>query len=121
MEKTFNLLAAICLSVLFLPGCHVNSAKVVETEKETTECVVGTWKPENQDKELNNLVFHAPNMQGAENGDVNLTGGVEQANGIWKYESIGQIKISTASSELNFKLLDCKRGIIDGLTIYIKE
>lgn len=121
MKKSLNLLATICLTVVFLPACHVDNAKVVETEKETTECVVGKWTPENQDKELNNLEFHAPNMEGAVNGTINLTGGVEQSNGSWEYKSIGEIKISTASNEYNFKLLDCKKGILDGLTIYVKE
>lgn len=121
MKKSFNLLAAVCLFTLFLTACHVDNAKVVETEKETTECIVGKWMPENQDKELNNLEFHAPHMEGAVNGTVNLSGGVEQSDGIWQYQGIGEIKVSTASSEFNFKLLDCKRGILDGLTIYIKE
>lgn len=121
MEKSINLLATICLIVGFLPACHVDNAKVVETEKETTECVVGQWVPENQDKELNVLEFHAPNMEGAENGTISLTGGVEQSDGIWQYKSIGELKISTASSEYNFKLIDCKKGILDGLTIYVKK
>lgn len=121
MKKSLNLLTAICLFAFLSPSCHVDNAKVVETEKETTECVVGKWMPENQDKELNNLEFQAPGMEGAENGTISLTGGVEQSDGLWQYQSIGEIKISTASSELNFKLLDCKRGILDGLTIYVKE
>jgi hypothetical protein len=50
MKKSLNLLTAICLFTLFLTACHVDNAKVVETETETTECIVGKWMPENQDK-----------------------------------------------------------------------
>lgn len=121
MKKKFNLLTVILLSVFFLPGCHVDNAKVVETKKETTECVVGKWMPENQDKELNTIEFHAADMEGGETGTVTLSGGVEGSTGTWQYQNIGEIEISTPSSALHFKLLDCKRGILDGLTIYVKE
>jgi hypothetical protein len=121
MKKTTNILIMSIFYVVFLPGCHVDNASVVETKKETTECVVGKWMPENQDKELNILEFNAANIEGGETGTVILSGGVEGSNGTWQYQSIGEIKISTPSSELNFKLLNCNRGILDGLTIYVKE
>jgi hypothetical protein len=121
MKKSLNLLTLTFLSVFFLPGCHVDNAKVVETEKETTECVVGKWVPENEDKELNNLEFHASNVEDGKSGTVNLSGGVEESNGTWQYQDIGEIEISTMSSGQRFNLLDCKRGILDGLTIYVKQ
>lgn len=121
MKKTTNILIMSILYAFFSLGCHVDNARVVETKKETTECVVGKWMPENQDKELNTLEFNASNIEGGETGTVTLSGGVKGSNGTWKYERIGEIKISTPSSELNFKLLNCNRGILDGLTIYVKE
>ncbi len=121
MKKTVKLQMVLLLSVPFLPGCHAENARVVETKKQTTECVVGVWMPENQDKVLNNLEFHAANMEEGENGNISLTGGAEQSSGTWQYKDIGEIEISTPGSKLNFKLLNCKKEIVDGLTIYVKE
>ena len=121
MKRTLNLLTALLLAASFLAGCNAENAKVVETKSQTTNCVVGVWMPEDQDEQLNTLEFHAANMEEGENGNVNLTGGVEQANGTWQYRGIGEIEISTAGSASNFKLLNCEKGILDGLTIYVKE
>ena len=79
------------------------------------------WSPEEPDEKLNTLEFQAANMEDGENGNVNLTGGSEQSNGTWQYQEVGEINISTPSRSLDFKLLNCKRGILDGLTIYVKE
>ena len=121
MKKSFNLLTISLLSIFFLSGCFVDSAKVVETKNQTLECVVGKWVPENQDKELNILEFAAADNEGGESGSVLLTGGVEGSNGTWQYQSIGEIKISTPGSGLTFELLNCEKGIVDNLTIYVKE
>jgi hypothetical protein len=121
MKKSLNILALALMSIYVLSGCHVDSAKVVETEKQTTECVVGKWVPENGDQELNTLEFHDSDVEGGKNGKIILSGGIEESSGTWVYQDIGEIEISTAASAQSFKVLNCKKGILDGLTIYVKQ
>ena len=119
--KTTKLFTASILFLFFFSGCHVDNVKVVETEKETLECMVGKWMPENADPELNDLEFHAATAPDGLSGTVTASGGIEGATGTWTYKSIGELDLSNTDGTSHFKLLDCKRGIANGLTIYIKE
>lgn len=116
-----KLFTASILLLFYASGCHVDNAKVVETEKQTLECLVGNWIPENTDESMNKIAFDAPTTAEEKSGTVTATGGVEPMSGTWQYKSVGEVDVLHTDGISHFKLLNCKRGIVNGLTIYIKE
>lgn len=121
MKKRFIFLTSLLLSATYLISCHAENAKVVETEMQTKECAVGKWVPETADSELHTLIFKAMETADSPTGVVQLEGGVIPDSGTWKYDSVGEVVITTPSSSSTFKLLNCEKGILDGLIIYVKK
>lgn len=119
--KATKLCTASMLFLIYFSACNVHSAKVVETEEQTLECIVGTWVPEEPNPVMNNIEFHAPEMVGEQTGTVSVSGGIESMTGTWHYQSIAEINLTNTDGMAHFKLLDCTRGILDGLTIYVKK
>lgn len=76
MKKSFYLLLGILLS-----GCFADNAKVVETEKQTNNCIVGVWMPENTEGNVNTLEFQAPTVNEGKSGTVIFSDEFQEPNG----------------------------------------
>lgn len=130
--KSVSVLITISLLIILI-GCKnsstKNSNKVVETYRETAECLIGEWETEDKSEKNMHFKFSA-SINGDEVNNRNFTveaydknGSVlHQALGSWKIEKVGQVRAEINGGAIGFsiKLTNCNRFVVRGRTVYIK-
>ena len=119
----------LLISFLAFVGCASNSNKIVETEKETAECLIGKWKPEdpnqqpyityefNADIVGNKIENRHFTVKGVDN-----KGESREDGGNWDIKSPRIIRANLGfGSGISIELTNCNRFVARGKRIYIKQ
>jgi hypothetical protein len=112
-------------------SCTPKDDKIVETFKETEECIIGEWVPENQNQiPYITYVFSIDEIENKIQKrrfvvkQVDRNGKENENSGTWDVKSVGKIRAilgGFGAWGIDLKFTNCSRIVARGRNVYIKK